>query len=95
MQSTQDLESLSMVTRSTPKLAATRTAQAKASASAWRGIVVLTFLVKANTTIPLQSLATIAIVEKSQPIATSQFSFTSSPKGFYQHAFLTLGMELE
>jgi hypothetical protein len=52
-----------------------------ASASAWRGIVVLAFLDKAKTKFPLQSRATTAIDEKFGPIAASQFTLMVPREG--------------
>ena len=59
-------------------------AQKMASASAWRGIVVLTFFDKANTTFPLQSLATTVIEEKDKPTTASQLNFKVPGRGTSQ-----------
>ena len=69
--SMQDFESLSMEMETTSKFAAKLRAQIIASASAWRGRVVFTLLEQANTTSPLQFLATAAMDELSLLQATS------------------------
>ena len=61
----QDFESLSMEMETTSKFAAKLRAQIIASASAWRERVVFTLLEQANTTSPLQFLATAAMDELS------------------------------
>ena len=52
-----------------------------ASALAWRGRVVFTFMEPANTNSPLQSLTTAVMVEKRGPTAASTFIFMSSLQG--------------
>ena len=54
-----------MEMETTPKFAAKPRAQIIASASTWRGRVVFTHLEQANTTSPLQFLATTAMDELS------------------------------
>ena len=63
--SMQVFESLSIEMETNPKFAAKPRAQIIASASAWRGRVVFTLLEQANTTSPLQFLATAAMDELS------------------------------
>ena len=63
--SMQDFESLLLEMESTSKFATKLRAQIIASASTWRGNVVFTLLEQANTTFPLQSLATAAVDEIS------------------------------
>ena len=52
-----------MQMESTSRFNAKLMAQFIASASAWKGIVVFTLFEQANTTSPLQSMATVAIDE--------------------------------
>ena len=55
-----------------------------ASASAWRGRVVFTFIVPANNNSPLRFLATAAIEEKRGPTTTSTLILKDKLEGGIQ-----------
>ena len=88
--SMQDFESLSMAMATISKFVAKLRAQIIASASAWRGRVVFTLLEQANTTSPLQSLATAAMDELSLLQAASTLILIMPLSGLDQDEWILL-----
>ena len=78
-----------MEMESTSKFAAKLRAQIIASAFAWRGSVVFTLLEQANTTSPLQSLATAAIDELSRLQAATTLILIEFLSGLVEPLVLT------
>ena len=78
-----------MQMESTSRFNAKLMAQFIASASAWRGRVVFTLFEQANTTSPLQSLATAAIDELSRLQAATTLILTEFLSGLVEPLVLT------
>ena len=80
---TQSLELLSTIIAVVSRLLAKLKAHLMASASAWRGRLEYTLLAQANTTSPLQSLATTTMEELPSLKAASTFILIKSLGGFF------------
>ena len=78
-----------MQMESTSRFNAKLMAQFIASASAWKGIVVFTLFKQANTTSPLQSMATTAIDELSRLQAATTLILIEFLSGLVEPLVLT------